>query len=245
MKLFNIILFLVFTCHNLIAQESNQISIVYLHDGSMIKGQVVEDHAKGIVSIKIIDGTELVIPLKTVKNIVKLKESIKFLEDGKYVQTKGWYRILSMGTLTAWEDDEKEFIVWGASLFHLNIGFQFNQYFSFGGGLGIDIYDKEYLPLYADFRGYFLNGKFSPYYAFQIGYSPSTDIFNNLSVNISSNGGAMIHPSIGIRFASFKNTKLILEAGYKFQYDKRVNERWNSIDKIVYKRLALKFGILF
>jgi hypothetical protein len=150
-----------------------------------------------------------------------------------------------MGTLTAWEDDEKEFIVWGASLFHMSVGYQFNQYVSVGGGFGMDVYDKEYFPIYADFRGYILNSAVSPYYAFQAGYGISSDIFNLNSSNISHKGGAMLHPSIGVRFASFRKTNFILEAGYKFQYDKRTDERRNTVDKITYRRLALKVGLLF
>ena len=81
MKRLKIFLLLIFLSTTIIAQENNQISIVYLHDGSMIKGQVVEDHAKDIVTIQIIDGTELVIPLKTVKTITKLKSNIEFLKN--------------------------------------------------------------------------------------------------------------------------------------------------------------------
>ena len=141
--------------------------------------------------------------------------------------------------------EKKDFIVWGASLFHLNVGYQFNQYLSVGGGVGMDIYDKEYFPVYADFRGYILNKKVSPYYAFQAGYGLSTDIFNLNSSNISHSGGMMIHPSIGLRFASFRSTKFIMEAGYKFQWDQRTNERRGWVDKIIYKRLSLKIGVLF
>ena len=245
MKRFNILLFLFFIAFNMNAQDNNQISIVYLHDGSMIKGQVVEDHANGVVIIKIVDGTELTIPLKTVKTVSKLKENIKFLNNGKYIQTKGTYKHISIGTLTAWEDDEKDFIVSGASFFQMAVGYQFNQYISVGGGFGMDVYDKEYFPVYADFRGYILNSKISPYYALQAGYGISTDIFNNYSSNTSFTGGAMLHPSLGLRFASFKRTKFIVEAGYKFQYDKRTNERNGFADKITYKRLSLKVGLLF
>lgn len=245
MKQLKILLFLFFIAANSFAQENKQISIVYLNDGSMIKGQVVEDHALDVVKIIIIDGTELSIPLKTVKSVIKLKENIKFLKNGKYVQSKGIYKVITMGTLTAWEDDEKEFIVWGVSLINLAAGFQFNQYLSVGGGIGMDIYDKEYFPVFADFRGYILDSRVSPYISFQAGYGISTDIFNEFSSNLSFKGGAMLHPSIGLRFASYKNTKFILEAGYKFQYDKRVNETANYVDKIIFKRLSLKFGILF
>jgi len=245
MKQLNIFLFLFFICINLIAQENKQISIVYLHDGSMIKGLVVEDHALDLVTIKIIDGTELSIPLKTVKSIIKLKENIEFLKNGKYVQTKGVYKMISMGTLTGWGNDEKDYIVWGVSLINLTAGYQFNQFINVGGGVGMDFYDKEYITVYADFRGYILNKGLSPYYAFQAGYGFSTDIFNNGSRNQSYSGGVMLHPSIGLRFASYKNTKFIMEAGYKFQYDKRTNEFRGWVDKMVFKRMSIKFGVLF
>ncbi len=245
MKQLKLILFLSFLSTTIFAQQNNTISVVYLHDGSMIKGQVVQDHVLDVVKVKIIDDTELTIPLKTVKSIVKIKENVKLLKNGKYVQTQGPYKHISLGTLTAWEDDEKEFIVWGASLFQFATGYQFNQFASFGGGIGMDVYDKEYFPVYADFRGYILDSKVSPYYALQVGYGISTDIFNTYSDNISHRGGAMFHPTIGLRFASFRQIKLVAEAGYKFQYDRRTDDRNNTVDKIIYKRLALKIGLLF
>ncbi len=245
MKRFTIIIFLFFSSFSLFSQENKQISIVYLHDGSMIKGFVIEDHTLDLVNIKIIDGTVLSISLKTVKSIIKLKENIEILKNGKYVQTKGVYKLISMGTLTGWRVDEQDYIVWGFSLINLAAGYQFNQFINVGGGIGMDIYDKEYFPVYADFRGYILNKGVSPYYAFQLGYGFSTDIFNNVSINESYSGGVMLHPSIGLRFASYKNTKFIMEAGYKFQYDKRTNEFRGWVDKMVYKRLSIKFGVLF
>jgi len=36
-----------------------------------------------------------------------------------------------------------------------------------------------------------------------------------------------------------------MEAGYKFQYDKRTNESRGWVDKMVYKRLSIKIGVLF
>ena len=245
MKRLKIIFILFFINSTIFAQDTRHLSVVYLHDGSMIKGQVVEDHIVDIVKIKIIDGTELSIPLKTVRTIIKLNENIELLKNGKYVQTKGLYKQISLGTLTAWEDDEKEFIVWGASLFQMAIGYQFNQFVAVGGGFGMDAYDKEYFPVFADFRGYILNSRISLYYVFQAGYGISTDIFNSFSSNISFKGGPMIQPSLGLRFASLNNTKFIVEAGYKFQYDQRTNERNNTVDKIIFKRLALKVGLLF
>ena len=245
MKQFNIFLFFFFICASAIAQEKHQLSIVYLQDGSMIKGQVFQDYAQSLVTIKILDGTELVIPRRTVKSIIKLKDDIALLKSGKYIQTTGLYKLLTMGTLTAWEGNEKQDIVWGASLLNVNIGYQFNQYLAVGGGFGMEFYDKEYFPVYVDFRGYILNKGVSPYYAFQAGYGISTDIFNEFSNNITFKGGAMLSPSIGIRFASFQKAKFILEAGYKFQYDTRINSRSNLTDKLVFKRLALKFGVLF
>lgn len=244
MKRLSIILFL-FIIYTSNAQENKRISVVYLHDGSMIKGQVVEDHTQSVVTITLIDGTQLIIPLKTVKSVIQVKENIEFLKNGKYVQTRGLYKSITVGTLTAWEDDEKEYILWGFSFPNLAVGYQFNQYLAVGGGVGMDIYDFEFIPVFADFRGYIFNSRVSPYYALQAGYGISADLSNSLSSNESSKGGAMIHPSIGLRFASFRQTKFIMEAGYKFQYETRTND-WNeSVDNIVYRRLSLKFGVLF
>lgn len=242
-RLIFILLLLIF--YSGFAQDNSQLSVVYLHDGSMIKGQVVEDHSLEQVKVIIIGGTELLIPLRSVKSIVRSKENIALLRSGRYVQTKGFYQMISGGTLTGWEDEDRDLIEWGASLFHYNAGYQFNRFLSVGGGFGIDIYDKEYLPVYADFRGYVIDAAVSPYYAFQAGYAFPTDLFNTFSDNTAQKGGAMLHPSVGLRFASFRKAKFIMEAGYKFQYHRRHNEWNNSTDKIIYKRLALKLGVLF
>ena len=227
------------------AQKNSGRSVVYLHDGSQIKGEITENQGLDFISLKLNGGEEEIqIPRKTIKSIVELEEDLLFFKNGKYVKTKGLYKIIHTGIAPAMADDTDN-VVWGSNTLHAAVGYQFNQYLAVGGGVGLDVYSNSFIPFYADFRGYILQRKVSPFYAFQAGYSLSNDLFNNYSDNVSFKGGMMIHPTLGLRFASFKHTKILFEAGYKFQWDTRTYD-WNeNVDNIIFKRLTLKFGWLF
>lgn len=98
-------------------------------------------------------------------------------------------------------------------------GYQFNPYLFAGIGAGIELYrgDKttagstehaEYIPLFADARGYLLKGRISPYADAKIGYQFACD---------NGGGGLYCAPEIGCRFGLARHCAITVSAEYIVQ----------------------------
>jgi hypothetical protein len=138
----------------------------------------------------------------------------------------------------------------GAGL-HYSIGHRFNRMLGVGVGLGIESNDfwndRQMVPVYVEARGFFRPQKISPYYAFKVGYGIA--LKHNYAEEIAAKGGLMISPEIGIRFGS-RAVNYYLGMEYKLQQASYVTTfRWQgdgtTTDKITYKRLELRTGIIF
>jgi hypothetical protein len=88
-------------------------------------------------------------------------------------------------------------------------GYQFNKHFSLGIGIGIDKYkNTTFLPITFDGRATILKGKISPIFTANIGYA--------FGLN-DSKGGVTFNPQIGIKTYLSKNIAYIFNFGYKLQ----------------------------
>ena len=118
-------------------------------------------------------------------------------------------------------------------------GFQFNPYFFLGGGLGFQFMQKYEppdmditldsrdfmvdIPIYAETRITFINGKISPFISGRGGYY------------LTHNGGTYLNASIGCRFAIGINQAINVLIGYsseKLEFD--TFERFNSSSSMDY-----------
>jgi hypothetical protein len=166
------------------------------------------------------------------------------LKDGRRMLDKGRYTTLSFHTLTAnrgsESDDGKR---WGFGG-HFSTGYQFSPALALGGGIGLDIHQYVFAPVFVEISGNFVRkayhagqtddrnsiwfgGEFQkvkrkrhfPFcYALQIGYNvPVHELFNGEN-EANLGGGALIYPSLGLQFPSRLGTTFRLDVGYKFQY---------------------------
>lgn len=239
------IIFLLFfsICFTLSAQERVSYDLLYLKDGGFLKGHVVEESTT-LLQWKLTNGDIIPIAMTHVERIEKSKKSRLVYSNGKTISESGAYHVLLTGVLLA-DGAEFEGIRTGANVVHFIKGIKFNQFLSVGLGAGFDSYDHEFVPVYLDVRGDILNRAITPYYAINAGYAYSFAMDNQGFNNQKYKGGVMIHPAIGVRFASKRNVNFLLEAGYKFQKGEIEYENRNYTDRITYKRLALRGGIIF
>ena len=104
-------------------------------------------------------------------------------------------------------------------------------------------------------RGSLTKKRISPTYNLSIGYgipAGGEEDLNNFDgfIVIKRKGGLMVYPSIGLRFASRKNTTFSIDFGYKFQHlikhrEYDIDWWWDGntyIDDIWYKSLAVRLG---
>jgi hypothetical protein len=185
-----------------VAFAQNFQDVVYLKNGSIIKGLIIEQIPDKIIKIK--SGENLfVYTMDEVEKIVKEETKTKSrLTSGKSDLKKGYQLNLESGlSIAGWQD--------GASLVlrgNVVNGYRFNPYVSTGLGIGLRAYDflqfinsssngnstrPTLLPLYIDIGINFLDRKVSPYSATGLGYSfDVSDDMNGTGTFISQAFGA-------------------------------------------------------
>lgn len=191
----------------MIAQNSYQ-DVVYLKNGSIIRGTIVEQVPNKSLKIETADKSVFVYEMDEVERI--RKENISDNSRGKTSGIKDGYRgILEVGY---------GFGVGDYGLDRLKVNFinahQINPFFSIGFGTGLHYYsedvDAAVIPAFADLRANFLNRSNSPYIALAVGYSfDASENFEGL--------GMLFNPSVGVNFKIDRNLFMNVGIGYEMQ----------------------------
>ncbi len=246
------ILFIVsvlFAC-SLYAQEVTQgfEDVVYLKDGSVLRGVIEAYEPDGEIRIKSWNGTLMTFSSDDVKRIEQIATNKKkgkkdriyqFKERGIFNSTDFYF---TTGR-TAWDE-----VYVGPSLQNVT-GFQFNRLAGVGLGLGVNAISpgegEVIVPLFLEARGYLYERRVTPMYRFDLGYGFAT---KNENANIvDAKGGIMVHPSFGFRFGARSTSNVTLDFGYFFQKATFIRERWNETltREMKYKRYTVRVGLLF
>lgn len=233
-------------CMNAEAQYYEE--VVYLSNGSVIRGDVIEQ-TKEEIKIKIAGGSILVYKMSEVERITKEEKESKGkkeIKDFKFKETD-YYHAVSFGLLPG----QGEFggFAFGGSL-HYVFGYQYKPIIGAGVGIGADSYIyseiRNIIPVYLEARGYLTkNQPFAPYYSVQAGYGFA--LVNDIWNMTDATGGIMLHPKVGFRFPSRSNASFTAEIGYLFQNASFVFDDWQGRyqDDVSFRRISIRFGVLF
>ncbi|MFT5834185.1 MAG: sRNA-binding regulator protein Hfq [Cognaticolwellia sp.] len=221
--------------------------VVYLTNGSVIRGNVLEQ-TKETIKIEITGGSILVYKMSEVEKIVKEEKKLKFKKKERDYQIKetGYYNAISVGFLPGLGQFGD--FAFGGSL-HYTFGYQYKPILGAGIGIGGDayIYDaiQNIIPIYLEGRGYFSNKPFSAYYSVNAGYGFA--LRSNAWNVTDEKGGIYVHPKIGFRFPSRSNAAFTMELGYSYQRATFTYDDWQGRyeDKISFRRISMRFGVLF
>jgi hypothetical protein len=230
----------------LFAQTQTTIYHVYLKDGSFLKGYLKSEKGADPLLLVSLAGQEFRISQSSIDHIGEISTNQKVLKNGKTLTADGLYMTLLFGIMPGRNSDSfQDNIIIGANLINFSMGYQFNQQISVGGGVGWDEYDMSIFSLHADFRGFLNSKSVSPYYSLQAGYGIAADLTDNWGDRIELKGGPLLHPAVGIRFATRHKANFLLDVGYRFQWAERNNESRQHVDKIIFRRFDLRFGWKF
>lgn len=185
------------------------IESVHLKNGSIIKGVVTEQIPNQQVTIRTADGSTFVYSMDEISKITKEEEPSKspFKLSNKEYDLKGSRFLVGFGY---WAGGYK-----GPELY-FTYGYQFNRYLFAGGGTGIHYmtdYSTVSIPVFADVRGYLLNGPIAPFVALRLGYKFNT----KEAPRHAKKGGFYCNPFIGVRFMTTKKQAVSLGIGYSIQ----------------------------
>lgn len=192
------------------AVGQSPIEVVYLKNGSVIRGTIIEQIPNKSIKIQTADGSIFVYPMDEVTKITKEHVTTNNNQQGThgyfakdYGLHKGYKGFLELGGGIGVGDNE------GDSFFNATTshGYQASPYFFIGAGVGFTyMCGTAYLPVFADVRIHLLKGNISPFFGAKVGYSIIED-------------GAYMSPSFGARFGILESFALNLTFNYLFQTD--------------------------
>jgi sRNA-binding regulator protein Hfq len=252
-SLLSVLVIICLTTVNTWAQENKE-DVVYLENGSVIRGQVMEYDPNGNIKIEIYGGSILVYKssevIKIEKETTKVAvETKKKKRTNHKVPNTGIYGTVSVGTLAGQGD-------WGNVTPGISLkgvaGWYFHRLLGVGGGIGMmNLGGPTFVPIFANIRGNFMKSTASLFYDINIGYGigvVNDMYFNGLGQVSSVSGGLYLRPSIGVRLPSTKQTHLFLDFGYVIQFSSSQYSDWSNnpiTEKRTIYRPSFRLGITF
>ena len=167
------------------SNAQNVQEVVYLKNGSVVRGVVIEQVPGISLKVQTSDGSIFAYQMSEVEKITKETAKSNF----SFNRTQGYKGFIDLGYTIGAGD-------WGVDRIELTTshGYQFNPYLYIGAGVSANYYyDAELfgLPFFAHARANLINNSISPYIDFKIGYS------------IIDIEGFYMSPSIGCKIKSF------------------------------------------
>lgn len=189
--------------------QSNYQDVVYLKNGSIIRGTIIEQVPNKSIKIETADRSVFVYQMDEIEKLTK--EVIQGKSGGSLSNSglqSGYKGIVELGYQIGTGD-------YGMDRLKLNIinGYQINPYFSLGFGTGLRYYfdaEAALIPLFADFRANFIDNKISPYLSLGVGYS-----FN--ATNDFEGVGFLLNPTVGVSFKVSDKSAMNVGLGYEMQ----------------------------
>ena len=173
--------------------------IIYLKNGTVVKGIILEHLPDQSIKVKTDDQKEPV--------LYKQEEVDHIVKEFYDIKRKGYVNITELAFAVGSSD-----VSYGISTVN---GFLIKPHFSVGVGVALDNYVNAgmLLPVYADARLTFHDKRFTPFLYGDLGYS-----FGIFSRDLNQlQGGLFFNPGIGIKSYISKKTALILSGGARVQ----------------------------
>lgn len=220
MKKYLVLLFVIIA--TLSFGQNDYQDVVYLKNGSIIRGVIIERIPNKSIKIETTDRNIFVFEMDEIEKFTKepyqdkevntQDNSNSFQEDKRRNSAKNssnrsvYNSIIELGYQKGIGD-------YGMSRVKLDFvsSFRLNPYFALGFGAGLRYYfDGDLLtPYYADIRVYFMDNKVTPYLSLAAGYSFNFSDFER--------GGFLFSPKVGVSFKVSDGFALNLGFGYEMQ----------------------------
>jgi hypothetical protein len=222
-----------------LAQKKGWQDVVYLKNGSIIRGELITDAAGGTVKVETVGRNLLVFADAEVERVIRERAPFK------YPFTTGYLNMteigLSVGNSYRQNEGRKEDI----TLQTFN-GYQFAPALALGLTAGVDAYSGiTLLPLGLGLRGDLTQTRVRPYYGLDAGYS--LDWLHNPRQPGNRQGGFFWSPGLGLKFSSRKKHALLINMAYRQQTTTLENPFGNgtAITKNTFNRVLFRVGLSF
>ncbi|MGH1336469.1 MAG: hypothetical protein ACRBFS_10105 [Aureispira sp.] len=247
--------------------------VVYLKNGSILRGQVLEYDPSANIKIQIKGGSILVYassdvlkmeketvvapeeknpatitPLETVDTPAE-EEEIELWEQD--IPEKGIYGTASIGNIFP---TINTFVPLPGFTVDGSVGYRIHHLLAVGAGAGVMLdFTQSFIYGFGTIRGDILNKSFSPYYEVNVGYGAplseaSLGRVGDVQEITTMRGGLYLRPSIGMRFASRNNIHTFVDIGVHIQsvyYEGRTWNNFSYTENYTYMRPSIRIGMIF
>jgi len=197
------------------AQQPQYEDVVYLKNGSIIRGMIVEQVPNQSIKIQTLDRNVFVFEMDQVERITKEEVPQDIIvpqaekpADPFSLKESGFEANVDM--MLGINMD------WGEPVIGLyaSAGYRFFTQFYLGGGLGYEVLDmRTMLPVFLSVSNDFVRARVTPSFRIDFGHA-----FGWIEDDGGSDwGGIFIDPSIGVRFNFSERFSMKLSSGIKFQ----------------------------
>lgn len=204
MKKVLILLIFLLGCSFLSYSQSRMTDVVYLKNGSIIRGIIVEQVPNQSMKVRTSDGSIFNFGMNEIEKITKeeaVRQKSAFFSstDENIEEYSGKFRgIVDLGYIAGGIKGPE---------FCFSLGGQINKFLFLGAGAGVEYatdLETVVIPIFADIRGYLMTGPIVPFIALRAGYSVVPEY----------SGGFYCHPFAGVRFRTSGKKAVSLALGW-------------------------------
>lgn len=198
------------------AQEKS-IDVLYLKNGSIIKGEIIEQVPGVSLKIQTADGSVFVYKMEDIERITREFAPIK--NSSASPAPSKLRSMIDIGYAVKMGNFGMDRIK-----LHITNGARLGKNVSLGSGVGLHYYHVDevlLIPVYANLHINFIDGPASPYISFSGGYTFNTK-------NDFKGEGLYLNPVAGVSFKAGQRTMINIGVGYDIQSIRFVHGRDNS-----------------
>lgn len=256
-----LIILLLLSVYQLSLAQALSEDVLYLKDGSILRGNIVEQYRDSLVKLQMNGGSIFAISTKLIGNIeYNAKPYQPDLPPGTDMpdsnKNSGYFNITAMGVLPGsnyyydyYYGNPQSGTSVGFTIQTIH-GYRFNKHLLAGAGLAIDIIQYPMGQLFADGRYEILDRKTTPFVFIDCGYGiPLSKGHQDANSEVTYSGGITAGGGAGMRINFRNEGAFILEAGYKMEKasENIKYETWGTdqTNNYTYSRLAIRVGLAF
>lgn len=225
--------------------QSGEQDMVYLKNGSMVRGLIAGTSENGDVRLETVDGSVWVF---AAADILKVEKVDAYRAKRKFeISERGFYNASSAGILAGSDDFGSVLDVSATTV----LGYKINRHYSVGLGAGIESISPSLAPFFLEGRYNLLEGRFTPFLALQSGYAVPLENYKDGEGKWINKGGFMGNAEIGVMNYLGSNVALTFSAGYRYQRSSVRQDYWwfgegdSGVIHYDYHRIVVRAGILF
>lgn len=243
---------LLFFSTEMFAQKNQKEDVVYLKNGSIIRGNITEQKFGENIKIELLGGSIFVFAESEIDSIKK-EDAVSFKKKSEIYRVSKGYRNFTETGLIVGIDQFGYGTDWGVYLHTVN-GYQLNRFIYTGGGIGLErltSYQESFLPLYGRVAVDLLNKKTTPFIFSDLGYAHFWTREDqgdwNWQENYKDRGGLYFSTGMGVRIFTSSKVSVVTGLTYKRTVHHKEFNNWNGFvqQKITYNRMGINVGVSF